>query len=93
MLKQIFVGFVCVLFAAQLNGQFTLSGKVIDEKNVILEGASIVVEQENEGAISDGNGYFEITNISIGLNLIVTLATLTVWIIVIAIPIRDSTNR
>lgn len=65
-MRQIFFGFVCMLFAAQLNGQFTLSGYITDEQNAIMAGASIVVEQENIGAISDETGRFVIMDITGG---------------------------
>ncbi len=66
MIRQIFVGFVCLFFAAQLNGQLTLSGRIADKQNNVLEGASIVVGQLNEGTISDKTGSFEIMSIPEG---------------------------
>ena len=49
--------FVSTLANAQ---SFTLSGKVVDENNEPLAGATILVKEENKGTSTDFNGKFSV---------------------------------
>lgn len=51
------------------NGQqfFTLSGKVVDEENRPLPGASVTAEPDINGVITDGEGEFQMENIPSGI--------------------------
>ncbi len=71
MLKQILFGFVWFVFAIQVNGQFTVSGSVTNEKNVPLEGANIVFEALNIGTISVSSGAFTFKDIPAGQHTLV----------------------
>jgi iron complex outermembrane recepter protein len=66
MMKQILIGFVCMVYAVQLNGQNSVSGKVIDEKGNPLLGATVVIEEHNLGAVTNFNGVFIIEDLANG---------------------------
>jgi len=52
--------FACafLIFAQQANAQNTITGKVVDKKNVAIQGASVVVKGTTMGTVTDTNGGF-----------------------------------
>ena len=65
-MKRVLLGLVWLLFAIQVNGQYVLSGKIIDEQHVPLEGASIIVEELMTGSIADAGGNFSLSDLPSG---------------------------
>ena len=60
--KRLFLLFVCCLFIAEsLSAQFTLSGSVVDAKNIILPYVSVYEEGTTNGTISNEEGNFTLT--------------------------------
>ncbi|GET45221.1 SusC/RagA family TonB-linked outer membrane protein [Capnocytophaga felis] len=60
MFKQLFATFVLMLLALPLSAQVKVTGKVTDENNSPLPGASIVVKGTTSGVSSDFDGNYEI---------------------------------
>jgi hypothetical protein len=44
-----------------------IAGKVTDADSIAIEGATVVVEGTSLSATADANGYYEITNVSVGI--------------------------
>ena len=60
---------LCMSFSiAYASGQkrYTLSGSVVDDKNIVLTGAAVVIHPVEVGTVSDYNGNFEIDNLLAG---------------------------
>ena len=57
--------FVCLLFKFSYSQNFgILTGRVVDSKTLFpLQGATILIEGESLGTISDENGYFKLEKI------------------------------
>ncbi|MDO4782257.1 MAG: TonB-dependent receptor [Capnocytophaga felis] len=60
MFKQLFATFVLMLLALPLSAQVKVTGRVTDENNSPLPGASIVVKGTTHGVSSDFDGNYEI---------------------------------
>lgn len=60
MSKQLFWLFVCFFSTFSLVAQIKVTGKVTDENNSPLPGASIVVKGTTQGVSSDFDGNYEI---------------------------------
>lgn len=61
--------FVCALFiavVAMAQSKGIITGKVVDENNLPLPGATIIVKELNKGETSDFNGNYTIVNLSSG---------------------------
>ena len=70
-LSVLFMLFVTVSAYSQTTG--SISGVVVDEKNLPLEGATVKIEGKSLGAISDANGEYTILNVDVGTyNVIAT---------------------
>lgn len=63
MKKQVSFGLVLLLAAMQVNAQFALSGRVYDQQNAPLEGASVYVSELNRGTITTSNGSFSLSGL------------------------------
>ena len=63
MLQKIILGFV-MLVCSYAFGQFKISGQIVDENNKPIEGCHVHVKNKNTN--SDTNGYYIISNLSIG---------------------------
>lgn len=63
MKRQIITACMCIIVIAQLQAQFKLSGKIMDEQEQALEGASVALKHTSIGTISNTGGAFEIKNI------------------------------
>lgn len=72
--RALFCFFVMFCCSAALMAQkgVTLKGKVLDATGEGLPGASVVVVGSTKGAIADGDGNFELSNITVGTKLKVT---------------------
>jgi len=66
MKKQVSFGLVLLLAAMQANAQFALSGRVYDQQNAPLEGASVYVSELNRGTITTTNGSFSLSGLPEG---------------------------
>ena len=50
-----------------------ISGRVVDEENLPLPGATVLIKEQNEGTITDANGYYRFVKLETGqYNLMVT---------------------
>ncbi|MCF8225426.1 MAG: TonB-dependent receptor [Bacteroidales bacterium] len=66
MKKQVIAGLLCLAATVHLNAQFEISGRVIDEKKLPVEGASIIISELNRGTISGPEGFFKIPSVPKG---------------------------
>lgn len=69
-MKKIFIVCVLVLVYHSLNAQNKIVGKITDQNNLPLPGATIFISDMNKGTISDKNGNYELLNIPNGKNRI-----------------------
>ena len=62
---------LALLFAAQLSAQnISVSGKVQDETGFPIPGANILIQNTSKGAVTDFDGNFTITDVTVGSTLI-----------------------
>ncbi len=69
-MKRIFIICVLILFYHSLNAQNKIIGKITDQNNLPLTGATIFISDMNKGTISDKNGNYELSNLPNGKNRI-----------------------
>ncbi len=62
----------CCSVALMAQGGVTLKGKVLDNTGEGLPGASVTVVGSTKGAMADGDGNFELPNITVGTKLVAT---------------------
>ena len=65
-MKKIFIVGVMLLLYLASNAQNTIKGKITDQENEPLAGASIYIPELNKGTVTDVNGNYEIQNIPNG---------------------------
>jgi hypothetical protein len=65
LLSILFILFACNAYS-QINT--SISGYVTDETGMALIGASVYLENTTQGAISNENGYYQITKVKPGLS-------------------------
>ncbi len=65
-MKKIFIVGVMLLLYLASNAQNTIKGKITDQENEPLTGASIYIPELNKGTVTDVNGNYEIQNIPNG---------------------------
>ena len=65
-MKRIFILCVFIIFNHSLNAQNTIAGKITDQNNFPLPGATIFISDMNKGTISDKNGNYQLINIPNG---------------------------
>ena len=85
---------ILTLYALTANAQTkgTLKGKITDEKNNVLAGASVTLEPDHRVAISDKNGSFELNRLYTGTyTLKVTVVGFSSY--TTAIEITSTTNK
>lgn len=68
-MKTIFTFFILLLTTA-IFSQTTISGKVVDEKGLPLEGANVFIEGTYDGTASEANGNFSFTTTSTGTQVL-----------------------
>lgn len=68
-MKTIFTLFTLLLTTA-IFSQTTISGKVVDEKGLPLEGANVFIEGTYDGVASDANGNFSFTTTATGAQVL-----------------------
>jgi len=72
-MKRLFIFLSIILLAAgSVIAQITVKGRVVDNNNEVLPGATIVVKGTQQGFITDQDGNFTITNASKGDVLVVS---------------------
>jgi iron complex outermembrane recepter protein len=69
-MKGIFIFFVLIIFYQTLYAQNKISGKILDQDNLPLTGATIFISDNSKGTISDKNGYYQLINLPNGKNTI-----------------------
>ena len=69
-MKKILIVCVLILFYHSLNAQNKIVGKITDQNNLPLPGATIFISDMNKGTISDKIGKYELINIPNGKNRI-----------------------
>ena len=65
-MKKFFIMCLTITFSFLLNAQNAISGKITDESNTPLAGATIFAFDLNKGTISDANGFYELGNLPEG---------------------------
>src|ERR1044072_4588106 len=50
-----------ILAQAQLNGNYIIAGRIVDDKGEALPGASIQIKNTSFGTTTDSTGHFELT--------------------------------
>lgn len=65
-MKNLLMAIAMIFSYCMAIGQQSISGKVVDENNQILSGASIFLPELNKGVISNLNGFYNITNLPEG---------------------------
>ena len=65
-MKKIFIICVMILSYHLSNAQNKISGKITDQDNIPLAGASVFVNDMNKGTISNSNGAYELTDLPNG---------------------------
>jgi iron complex outermembrane receptor protein len=65
-MKKIFIICVMILSYHLSNAQNKISGKIIDQENLPLIGASIFVSDMNKGTVSNSSGTYELSNLPNG---------------------------
>ena len=65
-MKRIFIICIFINFYYALNAQTKISGKITDQDNTALPGATVFISDMNMGAISDKNGDFQLSNLPDG---------------------------
>ncbi len=59
-----------LLFTQEVFGQAVITGKVIDEQNLSLPGASIVIQGTTNGTVTNQDGDFALVGLSAGTYVI-----------------------
>lgn len=62
-MRLFFLSTAIMLSSVMLFGQYTIKGKVLDENNDPLAGASVILEEISQGTISNNNGVFTFENL------------------------------
>jgi len=65
-MKKIFIACAMLLFYHAINAQNKITGKITDQDNLPLIGASIFVPDMNKGTVSNSNGNYELLNLPNG---------------------------
>ncbi len=69
-MKRILILFVLIIIYHSLNAQNKIAGKITDQNNLPLPGATIFISDMNKGTVSDKNGDYQLINIPDGKNRI-----------------------
>ncbi|MCU0471894.1 MAG: TonB-dependent receptor [Bacteroidales bacterium] len=69
-MKKVLIVCVLILFYHSLNAQNKIIGKITDQNNLPLPGATIFISDMNKGTISDKNGNYQLVNLPNGKNRI-----------------------
>ncbi|MCX6252970.1 MAG: TonB-dependent receptor [Bacteroidia bacterium] len=69
-MKRILIVCVLIIFYHSSNAQNKIVGKITDQNNLPLPGATIFISDMNKGTISDKNGHYQLINIPNGKNRI-----------------------
>lgn len=69
-MKKIYLTFICVFCLIAANAQFVITGKVLDNKGLVLPGAAVELAGAGKGAVSNNLGFFEIGNVNHGQYLL-----------------------
>ena len=69
-MKRILILCVLIIFYHSLNAQNKIAGKITDQNNLPLPGATIFISDMNKGTVSDKNGDYQLINIPDGKNRI-----------------------
>jgi vitamin B12 transporter len=70
-MKKLTILLITILSAAWVNAQVKLTGKVRDNRNHIIAGASIQVKNSYDGGVSDSTGHFSFKTSEKGTQVIV----------------------
>jgi iron complex outermembrane receptor protein len=65
-MKNIFIACAMILLYHGINAQNSITGKITDQDNLPLIGASIFVPDMNKGTVSNSNGNYELLNLANG---------------------------
>jgi len=65
-MNKFFIACAIALLCHFSYGQNGIKGKIVDQDNVPLEGATVVVPELNKGTVSDKNGNYELPNLPSG---------------------------
>src|SRR5436190_13514192 len=67
MLRSMLVITAIILLSVSAQAQFTISGSIYDATGKQpLSGASILLKENNQGAVSDDQGHFQLTGLNAG---------------------------
>ncbi|MFA6403791.1 MAG: TonB-dependent receptor [Salinivirgaceae bacterium] len=65
-MKKLSIIFGMILLCYAANAQNTITGKITDQNNIQLAGATIYIPEINKGTVSDSDGNFELLNLPSG---------------------------